>query len=45
MGISEQLKSQGKISYGVRYGGDWNMNFDIGDEKGLVDLVHFELII
>jgi peptidoglycan L-alanyl-D-glutamate endopeptidase CwlK len=27
----------------IRWGGDWNMNWIINDEK-LVDLVHFELV-
>lgn len=38
------LKEQGKMTYDIRYGGDWNRNYDITDEKGLRDLVHFELV-
>lgn len=44
MATAEQLKSQGKITHALRFGGDWNKNYDIMDEKGLKDLVHFELI-
>ncbi len=28
----------------LRHGGDWNMNGEILDEKGLSDLPHFELV-
>lgn len=45
MGVAKMLKAQGKMSHDVRFGGDWNRNFDITDEKGLKDLVHFELVI
>lgn len=45
MGVSERLKAEGKITHGLRWGGDWNQNYDITDEKGLSDLVHFELVI
>ena len=44
MGVAKMLKAQGKISHDVRYGGDWNRNYEITDEKGLRDLVHFELV-
>ncbi len=43
IGTSIQLKLQGKMTHNIRYGGDWNRNYDITDEKGLRDLVHFEL--
>lgn len=45
LGTACQLKAFGKISHDIRYGGDWNRNYDITDEKGLRDLVHFELVI
>lgn len=45
MATAEQLKQQGKIIHSIRYGGDWNRNFDITDDKGLKDLVHFELVV
>lgn len=44
LGIAEMLKQQGKITHSIRYGGDWNGNMDITDEKGLSDLVHFEIV-
>ncbi len=43
MGVAERLLQEGKMTLKVRYGGDWNMNYNIDDEKGLRDLVHFEL--
>ena len=32
------------LDIGLRWGGDWNMNNDLSDEKSLIDLGHFELI-
>ena len=43
LGIAQKLKDEGKISHSVRYGGDWNQNYDITDNK-FSDLVHFELV-
>jgi peptidoglycan L-alanyl-D-glutamate endopeptidase CwlK len=45
MGVAKMLKAQGKMTHDVRYGGDWNRNYEITDEKGLRDLVHFELVV
>jgi peptidoglycan L-alanyl-D-glutamate endopeptidase CwlK len=45
IGVAKMLKAQGKMSHDVRYGGDWNRNYEITDEKGLRDLVHFELVL
>lgn len=44
MGTADNLYKQGKITHKIRYGGDWNHDYDITDDKGLSDLVHFELI-
>lgn len=44
MGTAARLKAQGIMKRAIRYGGDWNRNYDITDEKGLRDLVHFELV-
>ncbi len=44
MGIAQKLKDDGKISHAIRYGGDWNGDMDITDNK-FQDLVHFELIV
>lgn len=43
MGIAQKLKDEGKITHAVRFGGDWNSDKDITDNK-FQDLVHFELI-
>lgn len=43
MGIASQLKEQGKMTKSIRYGGDWNRNNKVSDEK-FVDAVHFEII-
>lgn len=45
LGTANQLKVQGKMTRAIRYGGDWNQNYDITDEHGLKDLVHFELVM
>ena len=44
MGIASQLKSSGVMKHDLRYGGDWNSDKDINDQK-FNDLVHFELVI
>ena len=43
LGVARELKDTGIISHEVRWGGDWNMNHDLKDNK-FDDLVHFELI-
>lgn len=43
MGIAQKLYDDGKISHLIRYGGDWNQNKEITDNK-FNDLVHFELV-
>lgn len=44
LATARSLKEQAKMTRDIRYGGDWNRNYDITDEKGLRDLVHFELV-
>lgn len=44
MGVAERLKAEGKVTHSLRFGGDWNRNYDIKDNN-FNDLVHFELII
>lgn len=44
MGIAERLYAEGKMEHKIRYGGDWNSNMDITDQK-FNDLVHFEIIL
>jgi len=41
-GVAESLKSQGLISHSIRWGGDWNQDSQVKDNK-FDDLVHFEL--
>lgn len=43
LGIAEMLKDQGKITHGIRYGGDFNGDKRISDSSFL-DAVHFEII-
>jgi peptidoglycan L-alanyl-D-glutamate endopeptidase CwlK len=43
LGIAEQLKAQGKMTYSIRWGGDWDSDKDLSDQK-FDDLVHFELV-
>lgn len=44
MGTAEQLLKQGKISHRVRWGGDWDSDTEVSDNK-FNDLAHFELVI
>jgi len=43
MGIAQKLKDEGKMTHSVRFGGDWNSDKDIYNER-FKDLVHFELV-
>lgn len=43
LGVAEMLKLQGKISHDIRWGGDWDSDTEMNDEK-FRDLGHFELI-
>lgn len=43
MGIAQRLKDEGKMTYSVRFGGDWDSDKDINDQT-FNDLVHFELV-
>lgn len=44
MGVAQKLKDDGKVTHGLRYGGDWNCDKIIGGQQ-FNDLVHFELIV
>jgi peptidoglycan L-alanyl-D-glutamate endopeptidase CwlK len=44
LGIAHGLYAAGKITHLIRYGGDWNKDYDITDNN-FNDLVHFELIM
>lgn len=41
-GIGDLLYSQGKVAHRVRWGGDWDRDFDVR-EKQWDDLAHYEL--
>ncbi len=43
-GVATCLKAEGKITHSIRWGGDWNGNNDLDDNK-FNDLVHFELCV
>lgn len=43
LGIAQRLKDEGKMTYSVRWGGDWNGDHHIG-EQNFNDLPHFELV-
>lgn len=43
MGIAQKLKDDGKMTHSVRFGGDWNSDKNITNER-FKDLVHFELV-
>lgn len=43
MGIAQKLKDEGKITHTLRFGGDWDRDYDILDNR-FNDLVHFELV-
>ncbi len=43
MGIAQKLKEERKITYSIRWGGDWNRDTQIKDEK-FRDTGHFEIV-
>jgi peptidoglycan L-alanyl-D-glutamate endopeptidase CwlK len=43
LGVAQKLRDEGKMTRGVRYGGDWDSDKEIDDES-FRDLTHFELI-
>lgn len=45
LGIAEMLKSQGKITHSIRWGGAWNGLGMLNAPHMLNDLVHFELVV
>lgn len=42
-GIAVSLKQQGNISHNIRFGGDWDNDTQVQDNR-FNDLVHFELV-
>jgi peptidoglycan L-alanyl-D-glutamate endopeptidase CwlK len=43
MGIAQKLKDEGKITHSIRWGGDWDRDTQIKDEK-FRDTGHFEIV-
>jgi len=43
MGVAAMLKESGSMTYSVRWGGDWDQDWNIHDQT-FNDLVHFELV-
>lgn len=43
LGIADMLKTQGKISHAIKWGGDWDCDNDLNDQT-FNDLVHFEIM-
>jgi len=41
---AELLRTQGKITHALRWGGDWNKNWKFTDQS-FHDLMHFEIVI
>jgi len=44
LGVADRLYAEGLMKHKLRLGADWDRDYDITDEKGLRDLVHFEII-
>jgi peptidoglycan L-alanyl-D-glutamate endopeptidase CwlK len=42
-GIAVMLKNEGKITHGIRWGGDWDSDTEVSDNQ-FNDLPHFELV-
>ena len=43
LGVADGLKEIGKITHSIRWGGDWNGDRTLANQK-FNDLVHFELV-
>jgi peptidoglycan L-alanyl-D-glutamate endopeptidase CwlK len=43
MGLAVKLKQQGLITHDMRFGGDWNRDYDVKDND-FNDLFHYELV-
>jgi peptidoglycan L-alanyl-D-glutamate endopeptidase CwlK len=44
LGMAQSLKDQGTMTYGIRWGGDWDNDDKLNKPRELNDLVHFELV-
>lgn len=43
LGVASRLREEGKMTYGVKWGADWDGDYDFNDQT-FNDLVHFELL-
>lgn len=43
MGVADLLYEQGMITHKIRFGGDWNKNGRVSDNR-FMDAVHFEIV-
>ena len=43
LGTAQRLKEEGKMTYSIRWGGDWDGDRDFKDQN-FNDLAHFELV-
>jgi peptidoglycan L-alanyl-D-glutamate endopeptidase CwlK len=43
MGTAARLNAEGRMTHGLRWGGDWDMDTQVNDNN-FDDLVHFELV-
>ena len=44
LGIADMLYRDGKMQHKVRWGGDFDSDYNLTNNTGLIDLPHFELI-
>lgn len=44
LGVASRLRDEGKMTYGVRWGGDWNNEGELNNPDMLNDYVHYELV-
>lgn len=42
LGVAARLRAEGRMTHGVRWGGDWDQDTQVSD-NGFDDLLHFEL--
>lgn len=42
--VADKMFAQGRMTHHIRWGGAWDRDYQLTDEKGLRDLVHFEII-
>lgn len=45
MAVADNFFAQGKMKHRVKWGGSWDRDYQLSNEKGLRDYVHFELIV